>query len=135
MSDSDLSLVQRFLKRCHMQHFISYPLSPKPIRSLFFYFQKSITINGHPLSRIIPERKETNYKLHKIGCLFPKINTERFKTTFANTVFIRLTALGAYSRWALIKFATFSVSVVCVFCNKTINGNEKTRRCNKARFL
>ena len=26
MSDSDLSLVQHFLKRCHKQHFISYPV-------------------------------------------------------------------------------------------------------------
>ena len=49
--------------------------------------------------------------------------------------------VGTYSRWALIrgwgliKFSAFSASVVCLFCNKTINGNDKTRRCNKARFL
>ena len=49
--------------------------------------------------------------------------------------------MGANSRWALtrgwalIKFSPFSASVVCSFCNKTINGNNKTRRCNKARFL
>ena len=49
--------------------------------------------------------------------------------------------VGTYSRWALIrgwaliKFSVFSASVVCLFCNKTINGNDKTRRCNKARFL
>ena len=49
--------------------------------------------------------------------------------------------VGAYSRWVLIrgwapiKFSVFSASVVCLFCNKTINGNNKTRRCNKARFL
>ena len=49
--------------------------------------------------------------------------------------------MGAYSRWALIrswaliKFSPFSTSVVCIFCNKTVNGNKKTRRCNKARFL
>ena len=48
--------------------------------------------------------------------------------------------LGDYSRWALIrgwvliKFSLFSASVVCLFCNKTINGNNKTRRCNKAGF-
>ena len=61
------------------------------------------------------------------------------------TVFIRLTALGAYyfwtlrvgaySRWALIKFSPFSASVVCLFCNKTKNANNKTRRSDKARFL
>ena len=29
----------------------------------------------------------------------------------------------------------FSASVVCLFCNKTINNNNKTRRCKKARPL
>ena len=49
--------------------------------------------------------------------------------------------VGAYSSWALIrgwaliKFLPVSVSVVCLFCNNTINGNNKKRRCNKARFL
>ena len=49
--------------------------------------------------------------------------------------------VGAYSRWALIwgcvflKFSLFSASIVCLFCNKTIQGNDKNRRCNKARFL
>ena len=39
--------------------------------------------------------------------------------------------VGAYLRWALIwcraliKLSTFSASVVCLFCNKTINGNNK----------
>ena len=49
--------------------------------------------------------------------------------------------VGAYSRWALIrgwaliKFSPFSASEVCLFCNKTINANNKTQRSNKARFL
>ena len=49
--------------------------------------------------------------------------------------------VGVYSRWALIrgwaliKFSPFSATEVCLFCNKTINGNNKTRRSNKARFL
>ena len=33
--------------------------------------------------------------------------------------------VGSYSR----------LGAICLFCNKTINGNNKTRRCNKARFL
>ena len=37
--------------------------------------------------------------------------------------------------WALIKFLPFLASEVCLFCNKTINANNKTRRSNKARFL
>jgi len=48
----------------------------------------------------------------------------------------RLFEVGAYSRWALITFSPFSASrVVCIFCNKTVNDNNKTRRSNKARFL
>ena len=49
--------------------------------------------------------------------------------------------VGANSRWgiirgwALIKFSPFSASIVCLFCNKTINGDNKTQRFNKARFL
>ena len=43
--------------------------------------------------------------------------------------------VGAYSRWVLIKFSPFSASVVCLFWNRKIDGNNKTRRCNKARFL
>ena len=49
--------------------------------------------------------------------------------------------MGAYSRWmlvrgwALIKFSPFSASVVCLFCNKKINGNNKKRRCNNLSYL
>ena len=66
--------------------FISYPvdifsLLENKDRSIF---KKSISIDGHPLSRIIPERKETKYKLGKVGRPLPKINTQRFKPTFVN---------------------------------------------------
>ena len=52
-------------------------------------------------------------------------------------IFTSTLRVGAYlrwaltRRWALIKLSTFSASVVCLFCNKTINGNNKTQRCNK----
>ena len=45
---------------------------------------------------------------------------------------------GVYVRWALIRgwaLIKISASVVCLFCDKTINGNNKMQRCNKARFL
>ena len=38
--------------------------------------------------------------------------------------------MGAYSRWALIKFSPFSASEVCLFCNKTINVKNKMQRYN-----
>ena len=37
--------------------------------------------------------------------------------------------------WGLINLSPFSTSVVCIICNKTVNGNNKTRRCNNAMFL
>ena len=37
--------------------------------------------------------------------------------------------------WAIIKFSSFLASAVCLFCNKTIYGNNKKGGCNKARFL
>ena len=49
--------------------------------------------------------------------------------------------VGAYWKyalirgWALMKFSPFSESVMSLFGNKTIIGNNKTRRCNKVRFL
>ena len=43
--------------------------------------------------------------------------------------------MGAYSRLGVIKFSPFSTSVVCIFCKKTVSGDNKRRRCNKVRFL
>ena len=47
----------------------------------------------------------------------------------------RLFKEGAYSRLGAYWIFSISASVVCLFCNKTMNGNDKTQRCNKARFL
>ena len=69
------------------------------------------------------------FTLYRIPYLFDYINRP------GRLLDIWTLRVGAYSRWALIKFSSFSASVVCLFCNKTINGNNKTRRCNKARFL
>ena len=93
----------------------------------------------------LPEQKDSLFKMLKLIVKFLScLRLKALKTTprsVAHTVFIRLTALGAYSRWALIrgwaliKFSPFSASEVCLFCNKTINANNKTWRSNKARFL
>ena len=68
------------------------------------------------------------YRISSINCPGRLLNFQTLK-------------VGAYSRWALIRgwalieFSPFLTSVVCIFCKKTVNGNNKTRRCNKARFL
>ena len=75
------------------------------------------------------------FTLYRIPYLFDYINRP------GRLLNIWTLRVGGYSRWALIrgwaliKFSSFSASVVCLFCTKTINGNNKTRRCNKARFL
>ena len=47
----------------------------------------------------------------------------------------RLFQVCAYSRQVaysiFLLFSSFSASLVCLFCEKTINGKNKTRRCNK----
>ena len=43
--------------------------------------------------------------------------------------------MSAYLRLGTYYIFTISASVVCFFCNKAINGSNKTQRCNKARFL
>ena len=77
---------------------------------------------------ISTKRKACNYRIYSINHPGRLLN-------------FWILRVGAYSRWALIrgwaliKFLPFSTSVVCIFCNKTVNGNNKTRRCKKARFL
>jgi len=85
-SDSDLSLVQCFLKRCHKRYFISYPvdifsLLESQDRSIF---RKSISIDGHPPKSDNTREKETKYKLRMVGCPLPKVNTESCSTTLVN---------------------------------------------------
>ena len=56
-----------------------------------------------------------------------KFNDIKMQTSnmwYLYTVFIRLTTLGTHLRLG-----------TCLFCNKTINSNNKMRRRNKARFL
>ena len=43
--------------------------------------------------------------------------------------------VSTYLRLGNIKFLPFSANVVCLLCNKAINGNNKMQRCNKVRFL
>ena len=46
----------------------------------------------------------------------------------------RLLEVNAYSRLGRIKFSTFSASVVCLFCNKTINSKNKRQDVTKQGF-
>ena len=87
-SDSDLSVIHRFLDRCHKRHFTSLTVS---IFDLLEQQDKSafkIAINNHMLGAIIPNKKKV-YNLHRRRCHLPKIKTERFKKTFVNRLIFK----------------------------------------------
>ena len=90
-SESDLACVQRFLDRCHKWRFTSTPFSIYNIlKKHDFQIHKKTTIYPeHPLSCIIPSRKCTNYSLRNSVCFYPRIFTERLKSTFVNRLIFK----------------------------------------------
>ena len=90
-SESDLACVQRFLDRCHKWRFTSTPFSIYNIlKKQDFQIHKKTTIYPeHPLSCIIPSRKCTNYSLRNSVCFYPRIFTERLKSTFVNRLIFK----------------------------------------------
>ena len=90
-SDSDLTVVQAFLDRCFKRHYVSYYIN---IRELLEVndkklYNKCISDIEHPLNKILPEKKTTNYRLRKQNRIYPKINTNRFKNTFVNRLIFK----------------------------------------------
>ena len=90
-SESDLACVQRFLDRCHKWRFTSTPFSIYNIlKKQDFQIHKKTTIYPeHPLSCIILSRKCTNYSLRNSVCFYPRIFTERLKSTFVNRLIFK----------------------------------------------
>ena len=88
---ADLNVVQNFLDRCHKRHYISYPIS---ITQLLYkqdsrLFRKINLTPNHPLSPYLPPKKKSAYGLRNTRCLFPKISTDRFKSTFVNRLIFK----------------------------------------------
>ena len=79
--------LQLFLDRCHKHRFVSSPVSIKDL----LYRQdckilKAITsVDNHPLGSYLPPTKENKYNLRKNQCVLPKVNTERFMTSYVNS--------------------------------------------------
>ena len=90
-SESDLACVQRFLDRYHKWRFTSTPFSIYNIlKKQDFQIHKKTTIYPeHPLSCIIPSRKCTNYSLRNSVYFYPRIFTERLKSTFVNRLIFK----------------------------------------------
>ena len=91
-SESDLTVVQNFLDRCHKRRFISFPVS---IKNLLVKQDRNIlkklrSTDCHPLKHITPVQKTYVHNLRKKGCARPQINTERFMNTFVNRLIFKL---------------------------------------------
>ena len=90
-SEPDLNIIQYFLDRCHKRRFVSFPVS---IKNLLYRqdckILKAITsVDNHPLGSILPPKKENKYNLHKEQCALPKVNTERFMTSYVNRLIFK----------------------------------------------
>ena len=128
--------------RQHVEEFALMPLSPKLMFMALWnkMLLKAPKLTIRPLILNSPfsfASMKGNKILYTGECCFRAhalliLVMQRSSSGTVVVVFLRV---GAYSRWALITFSTFSASVVCLFCNKIINSKNKTRRCNKARFL
>jgi len=90
-SEPDLNIIQHFLGRCHKLLFVSFPVSIKDL----LYKQdcrilKAITsVDNHPLATNLPAKKENNYNLCKEQYVLPKVNPERFMTSYVNRLIFK----------------------------------------------
>jgi hypothetical protein len=90
-SESDLKVVQRFLDRCYKRSYMSFPIRVLELlqKQDTKIFNTVTTSDDHPLTVIIPKKKEVPFNLRKKRCLYPKTNTQRFKTTFVNRLIFK----------------------------------------------
>ena len=89
VSSSDLNSVQHFLDRCYKSRYISRKLNIRELleRSDCSIFRKALRTNS-PLVRILPETNFTNYALRKPCFYHPTVETERFKSSYANRLIL-----------------------------------------------
>ena len=76
---------------CHKCCFVSFLASIKDL----LYRQdckilKAVTsVDNHPLASILPPKKENKYNLRKEQRALPKVNTERFMTSYVNRLIFK----------------------------------------------
>ena len=88
-SVSDLTVIQRFLKRCYKRRYTSvnykiYELLEKSDRRLFYNLK-----HDHPLKSLLPRYKDYTENLRRKSIVRPSINTERFKNSFFNRLIFK----------------------------------------------
>ena len=89
-SVSELTVIQRFLKRCYKRRYTSvnyniYELLEKSDRRLFYNLKR----DDHPLKSLLPRYKDCIVNLRRISVVRPSINTERFKDSFFNRLIFK----------------------------------------------
>ena len=90
-SSPEMTTIQRFLTRCFKRKYISTHLNIYTLleKTDLNNFKKISTVSNHPLLACMPKVKETSRRLRSQSCLFPKVNTERFKQSFVNRLIFR----------------------------------------------
>ena len=88
----ELTTVQNFLQRCFRRKYISsqidiYNVLEEVDRSLF----KNISsMPSHPLYPSVLKTKESSARLRGPSSQFPRDNTQRFKNSFCNRLFLNI---------------------------------------------
>ena len=79
------------LDRCHKHRFASSPVSIKDIlyRQDCKILKAIISVDNHPLGSYLPPTKENKYNLRKKRYALPKVNSERFMTSYVNRMIFR----------------------------------------------
>ena len=84
-SPAELSTLQRFFDRCFMRKYISEPVNIRYLleiqdRNIF----KASVNQKSAIVDLIPRKKSTSYSLRTEFSQYPRVNTERFKLSYAN---------------------------------------------------
>ena len=89
-SEPDLNIISTTLYRSLLQAPLFF-FFPFPLR--IFYIDRtvrfSISVNKHPLGSNLPPKNDNKYNLRKEQCALPKVNTERFMTSYQEIIKVR----------------------------------------------
>ena len=90
-SDSDLTVIQKFLDRCYKRHYISEKIDVRELlqKTYIKLYNKRILDKEYPFNTILPEKKSVGYNFRKENFVYPNINTIRFKNVYVNELIFK----------------------------------------------
>ena len=90
-SDSDLTVIQKFLDRCYKRHYISEKIDVRELlqKTDIKLYNKRVLDKEHPLNTILPEKKSLGYNFRKENFVYPNVNTIRFKNVYVNRLIFK----------------------------------------------